>query len=110
MSADQSHIYLGPKSSILADNMQVDLLDGKFNMKLDHGEGQLSFQLDKGSFVLDGKDLNDAFMGALIHNSKFQGGAMSIAAKGMLNEFSAVFEIKDEGKKKLIHTASVSCV
>ncbi|MFT5728106.1 MAG: hypothetical protein ACI8PB_002258 [Desulforhopalus sp.] len=95
MSADQSHIYLGPKSSILADNMQVDLLDGKFNMKLDHGEGQLSFQLDKGSFVLDGKDLNDAFMGALIHNSKFQGGAMSIAAKGMLNEFSAVFEIKD---------------
>jgi hypothetical protein len=95
MSADQSHIYLGPKSSILADNMQVDLLDGKFTMKLDHGKGQLSFQLDKGSFILDGKKLNDAFMGALIHNSKFQGGAMSIAAKGMLNEFSAVFEIKD---------------
>jgi hypothetical protein len=95
MSADQSHIYLGSKSSILADNMQVDLLDGKFNMELDHGKGQLSLQLDKGSFILDGKELNDAFMGALIHNSKFQGGAMSIAAKGMLNEFSAVFEIKD---------------
>lgn len=43
--------------------------------------------------MLNGNGFNDTFMGALINESTFQGGTMSVAATGMLKEFSAVLEI-----------------
>jgi hypothetical protein len=95
MSAENSHIFLTPNSRILADNLELKLLNGTLGMELEHGKGLLSLQLEEGSFMLNGRDLNDTFMGALIHSSTFQGGAMSVAAMGMLKEFSAVFEIDD---------------
>jgi hypothetical protein len=93
--ADESQIYLGPKSTILADNINLKLLNGAIQMELVHGPGDMSLQLEDGEFVLSGTDLNDEFMGALIDSSRFQGGEMSMTAKGALDDFSAVFEIKN---------------
>ena len=95
LTAENSYIFLTQKSKILADQFNIQFLNGTVGMKLEHGEGLLSLQLKDGSFTLNGRDLNDTFMGALIQNSTFQGGTMSITASGMLNDFSAILEIDD---------------
>ncbi len=95
LHAEDSQVYLSPQSRLLADTIDLKLLDGKISAKLVHGPGQAQLQLENGIFQLEGSDLNDEFMGALVKNSRFQGGRMSMAATGGFDDFSIVFEVQD---------------
>ncbi len=95
LSAEDSQVYLSPQSRLLADTIKLQLLDGKVSAKLKHGPGQILLQLEKDTFLLESKDLNDEFMGALIKNSRFQGGRMSMVSRGSFDDFSIVFELQD---------------
>lgn len=101
LAANESQIYLGPKSRVLADTINFKLQNGNLQMDLAHGSGNVSLKLTDGAFTLKGSELNDEFMGALIQNSRFQGGEMLVSAKGTMDEFSAIFEIKDTVLNKL---------
>ena len=93
--ARNSHLYLSPKSKIIADRIEVEYIHGTLEIQLSHGPGRILLRIEDGNFVAEGSNLNDAFMGSLIQNSNFQGGQMYIAAMGSFDDFSAVFEIKD---------------
>ncbi|TKB09284.1 AsmA-like C-terminal domain-containing protein [Desulforhopalus sp. IMCC35007] len=101
LEASDSQLYLGPNSRILADSIKVERINGKFQMDLVHGPGKISLELEDGTFLLNGTGLDDRFMGALIENSNFQGGAMSVTAKGDVDEFSAILEIKNTRLRQL---------
>jgi len=95
LKAENSQIYLGPQCRILADAIDLEFKDGKLSLKLIHGPGQIKLSLEDGIFELDGNDLNDEFMGALIQDSNFQGGRMSMVSGGSFDDFSIIFNIKD---------------
>lgn len=101
LNADYSQIYISPKSSILADTFSLELQGGKLLVNLSHGPGTILLHLKKGHFMVDGNDLNDEFMGALIQNSRFHGGRMSMAAVGTFDEVTAILDIKNTVLKKL---------
>jgi len=101
LAADESQIYLGPKSRVLADTINCTLQNGNLQMDLAHGLGNVSLKLTDDAFTLKGSELNDKFLGALIQDSRFQGGKMYMSAKGNMDEFSAIFEIKDTVLKDL---------
>ena len=101
LNAQNSLIYLTPKSSILADAIDMEFKDGKLQAELSHGPGKILFQLENGDFLLKGNDLNDAFMSALIQNARFEGGRMSMSSGGSFEEFSVIFDIKDTNLGKL---------
>jgi len=95
LTAEDSQIYLSPQSRLLADAINLEFLEGKLSLRLEHGPGHIQLQLYKDTFLLEGSDLNDAFMGALIQSSRFQGGRMSMASRGSLDDFSILFEVRD---------------
>jgi len=95
LRAEGGQIYLSPQSRLLADSIILQLEDGKISAKLEHGPGQMVLQLDNDTFLLEGSDLNDEFMGAMIKNSRFQGGRMSMASMGSFEDYSIVFELHD---------------
>ena len=101
LKAHSSLIYLNPKSSILADTINMELKDGKLRTELSHGPGKILLQFENGNFLLKGNDLNDAFMSALLKNSRFEGGRMSMSSGGSFEEFSVIFDIKDTNLGKL---------
>jgi hypothetical protein len=95
LHAEDSQVYLSPQSRLLADVIKLKLVDGKVSASLEHGPGQAQLQFENGTFLLESSDLNDQFMGALVKNSRFQGGRMSMAASGSFDDFSIVFEVLD---------------
>jgi AsmA-like C-terminal region/Protein of unknown function len=101
LAADESQIYLGPKSRVLADTINFTLQNGNLQMDLAHGQGNVTLKLTDGVFTLNGSELNDEFMGALIQDSRFAGGEMFMSAKGDMDEFSAIFEIKNTALSEL---------
>lgn len=95
LKAADSQVYLSPNSRILADTINLEFMNGKLQMEILHGPGKILLQLEKGTFLLNGSDLNDEFIGALIHSSSFHGGRMSMGAIGSFEEFSVVLDIKE---------------
>lgn len=95
LEAEDSQVYLSPQSRLLADTISLRLADGELSAKLWHGPGHLQLWLKNDTFLLESIDLNDEFMGALIHDSRAQGGRMSMASNGTFDEFSIVFEMYD---------------
>jgi hypothetical protein len=95
LNAEDSQVYLSPQSRLLADTIILRFVDGELSAKLEHGPGHLQLKLENDTFLLESRDLNDEFMGALIKNSRVQGGRMSMASMGSFDEFSIVFEMDD---------------
>lgn len=105
LAADNSQIYISPNSRILADTIRLEALKDQLRVKLTHGPGKIKLFWDKDKFMVDGSDLNDEFMGALIQKSRFQGGRMSMSAIGSLDAVSVIIDIKDTvlNKMAIIH-------
>lgn len=101
LTADNSQLYIRPKSRILADTINLELRSDKLLVNLSHGPGKIVLHWEKDKFMVDGSDLNDEFMGALIQNSRFHGGRMSISAKGSSDGVSAIIDIKETVLKKM---------
>ncbi|MEA3469651.1 MAG: AsmA-like C-terminal domain-containing protein [Thermodesulfobacteriota bacterium] len=98
--AENSGIYLDEKSQLLADHIHFDNKDGSNSLVLTHGEGEIDTDIDGQEFSLSGNRLNDAFMTAIVPGAKFQGGQMSVAAKGSFTDFSVLFKIENTNLKK----------
>jgi len=95
-----SSFFFRPGAKILADKLHIDNVDDKIVMRLEHGSGNIVFDLEGGVFTLEGKKLDGVFMSALVENAQFEKGYMSVAAKGTFDKFSALFKIEDSVVKK----------
>lgn len=95
VNAKKSQLYLSPKSRVIAEVINLESQGGILSMQLDHGSGHIQLETEDGSFTLDGNNLNDQFMGALIHDSTFKGGQMSFTLSGLFDDFSAIVKIED---------------
>lgn len=110
LNAENSQIYLSPQSRIMADAINLEFGDGKLSMNLLHGSGHIKMDLEDGNFVLEGRDLNDEFMGTLIQSSYFKGGRMSMDSKGSFDDFSIIFNIEDTVLNQLATLNNVMAV
>jgi hypothetical protein len=90
-TAENSNLYLSPNSKILADRIELEYLNDTIKMRLLHGPGKIVMKVEEEQFLVNGSNLDETFMGALIQNSRFQGGQFSIAAMGRSDEFSVLF-------------------
>ena len=95
VKAHNSSLFLTPDRQVLADQIDFEYLDNKIRVQLEHGPGSIIIDIEGTDFSLAGADLNDVFMDALILGSDFHTGTMSMAAKGSLNDCSALFKIED---------------
>jgi hypothetical protein len=93
--ADNSSLYFNADRRLLADRLHLTGHGGKVDLLLEHGDGRITFELADDRFVLKGQDLNDRFMSGLLGEAKAVNGAMSIAAQGTFDHFSALFKIRD---------------
>lgn len=96
-----TYLFLGKDSKILADQLDLTYHDNTTTAKLKHGQGTISSTIDGNIFSIEAVDLNDIFMGSLIHNSIFSKGKMSVAAHGAFNDFSTILKIENTTLKSM---------
>jgi hypothetical protein len=95
LTARNSSLYFRPESRVLADKLLLRIEDGTTALWLEHESGNAAFVAEDGAFTLDGVDLDDTFMEALLPGSKFSGGSLSFAGRGRLENFDARFRVQN---------------
>jgi len=95
LTARNSSLYFRPESRVLADKLLLRIEDGKTVLWLEHESGNAAFVAEDGEFSLDGVDLDDTFMEALLPGSNFSGGTLSFAGRGRLENFAARFKVQN---------------
>lgn len=95
LDAYNTFLYLTPKNRAPADNIYLEYADKKMTVNLQHGGGTISMDSSNQSFSLEGKELNDVFMGTLLENSTFKGGRMSVVALGKFDNFSMLVKVNN---------------
>lgn len=103
LDAYNSFLYFTPNNRAPADNIYMKHAGKRTTVNLQHAGGTISLDSADQSFTLEGKELNDVFMGTLLHNSTFKGGKMSLVAFGKFDNFSTLVKVKDTLLKE--HTA-----
>ncbi len=93
--ATDSGFYFASDSHIPADKIMLNSADGILRLRLEHGDGSITMDIEGEQFSLKGEDLNDAFMNALLPDAHVQGGRMSMGARGSFDEFSLVLKASD---------------
>lgn len=93
--AKNSSLYFRPENRVLADRMRVRIVDGKMSLRLKHESGNAAFVVEDGKFSLEGENLDDAFMEALLAGSRFSGGTLSFTGSGDTEKFNARFKVQD---------------
>ena len=99
--AEKSYLYLSPGSRAVADSISLDYAGNELSMVLKHGEGLLELERIGGIYFVNGENLNDAFMEALLQGAYVEGGSLALAGMGADDEISAVIEIEDTVMKDL---------
>ncbi len=95
LTAVNSSLYFRPEMRILADKLLLRILDRKIYMGLQHGGGEASLSVADGHLSLEGENLDDSFMEAMIAGAKFTGGKLSFSASGDLDNYEARFKIEN---------------
>lgn len=95
LKASKTSLVLTPERQLFADEITLEYSDGKTALHLAHGEGTISLDLEGEEFSLTGEGLNDIFMDGLLSGSEFRTGTMSVAAKGSVNDFTAMLKVED---------------
>lgn len=95
LDAKNSSLFFTENNVAIADSIHFEFADSKSLLKLLHGSGRFVMKTNGDSFSLEGKKLNDAFMGALFQNSTFIGGHMSMVALGTFDHFSWLVKVRD---------------
>ena len=93
--AKNSSLYFRPENRVLADRMRVRIVDGKMSLRFKHESGNAAFAVEDGTFSFEGKNLNDAFMEALLAGSIFSGGTLSFTGSGDTEKFDARFKVQN---------------
>ncbi len=99
--SENSYLYLNPRSRVVADSINLDYAEGELSMELMHGEGLLQLKRLGGIYFVNGENLNDVFMEALLQGAYVEGGSLALAGMGSDDEISAVVEIQDTVLKDL---------
>ena len=99
--AENSYLYLTPGSRAVADSISLDYAGSELSMVLRHGQGLLELERIGGIYFVNGENLNDVFMEALLQGAYVEGGSLALAGMGADDEISAVIEIKDTVMKDL---------
>lgn len=94
IKATSGSLVLGPGRQLLADELNLDYRDGRLHVRLQHGAGTMSMDVEGEEFSAVGEGLNDVFMNALLPGSAFRTGTMRGAAKGRFDEFTALVKIE----------------
>jgi len=95
LMARNSSLYFRQENKVLADKLEASIVDGKMSLWLEHGSGNAVFVAEDGKFSLEGENLDDAFMEALLAGSKFSGGTLSFTGSGNTEKFNARFKVQD---------------
>ena len=95
LMARNSSLYFRPEIRVLADSLQVRIEDGKTSLWLEHELGKVAFVAEDGVFSLEGENLDDSFMEALLADSNFNGGDLSFSGSGNTENFDVRFKIKN---------------
>ncbi len=99
VDALRTSLVLSPERKIIADKITLESSDGKTSGQLMYGAGAILVSSEGNTFSLQGERLNDAFMNALFTGADFHQGTMSVAAKGSLDEFTAMLRVEDTNMK-----------
>jgi len=95
LMARNSSLYFRQENKVLADKLEASIVDGKMSLWLEHGSGNAVFVAEDRKFSLEGENLDDAFMEALLAGSKFSGGTLSFTGSGNTEKFNARFKVQD---------------
>ncbi len=95
LQGKNTFIYLGKHNRLLADTLKVDRDGEKISARLNHDGGSVIFTSQGKKFSLQGDDLHDVFIGALLNQSRFEGGSLSVLAGGDFDRFELAYEIID---------------
>ncbi len=101
LDAEDSALFIKSGSRVLADRLHMEYIDGRFTLQLAHDSGNIYFDLKGKEFIAEGNELNGKFIQALISESDFRRGRVSIAARGTLDRFSLLFTVRDTIIKNL---------
>lgn len=93
--AENSSLIFTERIHVPADEIHLNSAGGRTVGHLHHGQGTIELTLEDGRFSLEGKDLNDAFIGALLQGAGVRNGHMSLAAQGTLDYATALFKVND---------------
>lgn len=99
--ATDSSLFFRQGAEILADRMHIENVGDKTILRLEHGSGNITFDLTEDNFTLKGEDLDHTFMSALAEDAQFETGQMSMAAKGIFDKFSVLFRVENAILKKM---------
>ncbi|BHH83037.1 YhdP family protein [Desulforhopalus sp. 52FAK] len=101
LNASNSNLFFGTDHVALADQITLDYDGTTSKIQLLHQQGNIDFEMEGDEFTLNGENLGDTFMGALIQSSQFHKGVMTLAAKGTFSESSALIKIEKSTLKSL---------
>ena len=93
--ARNSSLYFRPENKVLADKLKASIVNGKTSLWLKHNSGNAVFVAEDGEFSLEGENLDDAFMEALLANSIFSGGTLSFTGSGDTEKFNTRFKVQN---------------
>ncbi len=95
LDASNASFVFTPDRMLLADVIHLQYSGRKISMQIDHGQGQITVTLEGKDFVLAGQGLGDVFMDGLFPGAKFRSGSLNFAAKGRVDDFTAMFKVED---------------
>jgi len=90
LKAGNSFLFFRKENRILADTMTFTVKGLEHNLRITHGQGGISLKSDGYSFFLQGQQLGDQFINALVMGADFEGGQLTAAARGTYDKFTAV--------------------
>ena len=93
--ARNSSLYFRPENRVLAERLQLAIQDGKTSLWLQHAAGTAAFVAEDGEFFLEGDNLDDSFMEALLAGSNFNGGTVTFAGNGYADNFEVRFKVQN---------------
>lgn len=95
LQATDSGMYLAADSQLVADTIELSIVDKKMDMELSIGEGSIVVTMEEGTFSLTGENLDDTFMNGLLPDAHVKGGRMEMAVQGQFDDFSVLIKVED---------------
>lgn len=94
VSAVDSGLYLSPNSQIVADSLELYSANNSIEVDLISGPGKIEIEMEGKTFLIQGDNLNDAFMNRLAPDAELRNGLMRVAAKGTFDNFTTLLEVE----------------
>jgi len=90
LQASNSFLFFRRENRILADTMTLTVRGDELDLNIIHGQGEITVKAVGDSFSLQGQQLGDQFINALIMDAYFEGGFLTAVAEGTFDRFTAV--------------------